>query len=209
MRPKTITLTLATPDDNGISVSQKPGAAGNLTITGALASGGVATMDVARHVIITSDGNDAVNTFIVTGTDRKGETLSETISGPNATVKAGVKNFLTVTQVSIDNPAVGNIIVGTNDAAETQPVPLDSYQDLLRYQLSLSSGASFKMGVEYTMDNPWAVGFEADAANWITHKLDNITAFSDIIEGNPRIVRGILTDFTSGTATYIFNQSRL
>ena len=53
-------------DADSISQSQTPSGAGNLTINGAKASGGVATFDSARQVTITSAGNDSARTFTVT-----------------------------------------------------------------------------------------------------------------------------------------------
>ena len=48
---------LAAADPNGISQSQTPGSASDLTINGALQSGGVATLVPARNVTVTSGGS--------------------------------------------------------------------------------------------------------------------------------------------------------
>ena len=60
---------LAAADADGICASQTPLAAGALTINGALATGGVATIAVPARITITSAGNDSTNTFVVVGTD--------------------------------------------------------------------------------------------------------------------------------------------
>ena len=65
-------IEAATSDDNGISTAATLSEAGNLTINGALASGGSVTFDQPRNVIITSAGNDSGDTFTVTGTDETG-----------------------------------------------------------------------------------------------------------------------------------------
>ena len=98
-------------DADSISQSQTPSGAGNLTINGAKASGGVATFDSARQVTITSAGNDSARTFTVTGTDTKGDTVTEDITGPNNTTVTGSVFFATVTQIAVDGA------VGTNTSA--------------------------------------------------------------------------------------------
>ena len=57
------TITLTAADDNGISTSQTPSGAGNLTITGALAAAGVATLDIARRVAVYSGSNISTRTL--------------------------------------------------------------------------------------------------------------------------------------------------
>jgi VCBS repeat-containing protein len=106
---------IVTADPDGVSTAQAVAGAGNLTITGALASGGVATFDVPRAVTILSAGNDSGITFTVTGTDEYGQTVKETITGANAGTAAGLKAFKTVTQVAASGAAAGNVSVGTGD----------------------------------------------------------------------------------------------
>lgn len=128
-------------DADGISTSQTPGAAGNLTITGALATTGVATLGYNRKVTITSAGNDSGRTFTITGTDEFGNAQTEDITGPNITTVTGTKDFLTVTQVAIDAASAGAITVGaaaesgTVVATVTSPATLLKNQNNLEYNL--------------------------------------------------------------------------
>src|SRR3990167_974441 len=101
-------------DANGICLTQTPSGAGDLTINGALATSGVATLDVPRHIIITSTANDSARTFTITGTNAYGDATSEAITGPNTTTVRGYKQFKTVTQVAISGAATGSIVVGTD-----------------------------------------------------------------------------------------------
>ena len=95
----TVSKVLATAADaDGISLSQTPLAAGNLTITGALASGGVATMDTQRRVLITAAGNEVSKTFTIYGTNKDGFAISESLTGPNATTTQSLLDYLTVTR---------------------------------------------------------------------------------------------------------------
>lgn len=103
-------------DADGIAAAQAVAAAGNLTIAGALASGGVATFDVPRNVTITSNNaGDTTQTATVTGTDAYGDTVVEAISFNGAATVAGKKAFKTVTQIAIDDALAGNGSAGTGD----------------------------------------------------------------------------------------------
>src|SRR3990167_2746010 len=99
-----------------ICLSQQPAAGGtqSLTINGDLASGGVATLDVPRHVIITSSANDLARTFVVSGTTTYGDTIEETIVGPNTATVRGFRRFKTITGITIDGNSAGNIMVGSD-----------------------------------------------------------------------------------------------
>ena len=90
----------AASDDNGISTAATLSGAGNLTINGALASGGSVTLDDARQVIITSAGDDSCDTFTVTGTDEAGNAQTEAITGADTGVATGSKYLTTITQIA-------------------------------------------------------------------------------------------------------------
>lgn len=173
MKPVATTLALAAADPNGVCLSQTPAAGGvqNLTIAGALASGGVATMDTPRHVSITSAGNDSARTFTVTGTDRYGNVITETISGPNATTRNGAKNFATVTAVTVDANTAGAIQVGSADAAEGPWIPVDHFNQDFNIGLfgKISGGASLTYGVETTISDIQAIGFQESDADAVAH----------------------------------------
>jgi len=111
-------VTLGSPitsDADGVSTSASITAAAGAVIDGALASGGVATFDVPRNVIITSAGDDSAKTFTVTGTDEYGVTVKETITGANADVASGKKAFKTVTAVAISANSASTVTIGTGD----------------------------------------------------------------------------------------------
>jgi len=106
----------ATMATNNISTAQAVAGAGNLTITGTLATGGVATLDVPRIVRITSSSaSDTVETATVYGTDVYGISMSELITFGGAATVSGLKSFKTVTRVAISAALVGNASVGTGD----------------------------------------------------------------------------------------------
>ena len=120
VKAKYIAADTTAADADGVCQSQTPAAGGeqNLTINGALASGGVATFVAARLITIASASDDSGRTFTVTGTDVNGNVQTETMAGPATTV-TGTLYFRTVTQVTVDDDTAGAITVGmANDAFE-------------------------------------------------------------------------------------------
>lgn len=201
MRPKSITLTMATADRNGICAAQTPVGAGNFTIDGALATGGVATMDVPRHVSFYSDGDESGDTYTITGTDRYGKALTETVTGPNTTTVYSTKNFKTITQVATSGAGTGNIEVGSGNQLESQLIPIDSYAEKISVACTLSVSASLTYNIYHTLSNIFASGFTEDDA--VYH--DNFGAFiantDEVTDGPVTGVRIGVSSFSSGTLT--------
>lgn len=107
---------VATLDADGIAQAQAVAGAGNLTLNGALASGGVVTFDVPRAVSATSsDAGDTTQTMTFTGTDYYGQAQTETIALNGAATVAGTKAFKTITQVAVSALLTGNGSAGSLD----------------------------------------------------------------------------------------------
>jgi len=104
-------------DADSISQSQTPSGAGNLTINGAKASGGVATFNSARQVTITSAGDDQARTFTITGTDVNDFTITEAVTGADTAAATSTKHFKTVTQIAVDDATAGAVTAGMNTSA--------------------------------------------------------------------------------------------
>src|SRR5580704_10734052 len=96
--PNIFTQSLATASANNVALSQSPGA-GAITLNGSTVSGGVATLDIQRRVIITSGGNDTGINFTVTGTNSAGFPISDTFAGANVGAAQSNLDFLTVTKI--------------------------------------------------------------------------------------------------------------
>ena len=145
---------LAAASANNICLSQTPSGAGNLVINGALASGGVATLDIARRVLFTFAGNETSKTFVVYGTDRNGNSITESLAGVNATTTYTARDFKTVTQISISAAAAGAMTVGTNGIASSEPVVLDTNGPP---QISLQAAVSGTINytLQQTLDDPF------------------------------------------------------
>lgn len=155
MLPVAVTVGgLAAADADGICASQSPGAAGAMTINGALASGGVATMDVARRVLITSAADDSDITFRVTGTNSDGNPIRETITGANASTVATTSDFKTVTEVYVSAATSGNVTVGTNGVASSRWVVVNTQVNPTNMSVAAIVSGTVNYTVEYTYDNP-------------------------------------------------------
>lgn len=135
--------------------------------TGAVTVGhsGVATLDAARHLIITSSGNDTGRTFAVIGTDWTGHTITETITGASGGAAESVLSYLTVTSVRISGAAAGTVIVGTNTIADSPPVYFDR----------LAGNAQVAIQVDGTADPTWTVQQTLNDPTVITNQLPTPT----------------------------------
>ena len=209
------TITLTAADDNGISTTQTPSGAGNLTITGALAAAGVATLDIARRVAVYSASDISTRTFTIYGTDRNGIEMNETITGPNNSTVYTSYDFKTVTRVAISGSAAGAIIVGTNEVASTAWIPLNvnMTQEKVALFVTLSAAASLTYTVE---DTPVEVNKTPFNNNEVYSNVSSLEVFphptaafvtaSTKQQGSydfPIIATSVtLNSFTSGTLTF-------
>lgn len=153
--PSTFSLTLAAAVANGIVTVTAHASPGAYTLNGSLVSGGVATMDVARRVLIASSGADSAIVFTVTGTDRNGNPITETVTGvASASSQYTKQDFLTVTAIS--SPATaGNITIGTNGVGSMAWVMDDirARAWAMTVALTIVSG-SVTYTLEDTLDDP-------------------------------------------------------
>lgn len=203
---KRIELTfgsLTTADADGICQSQTPAGAGNLTINGALATGGVATMDVARRVLLTTVSNESAKTFTIYGTDWFGNSISEAVTGPNATTGYTELDFKTVTRVAVSAATTGAVTVGTNGIASSQPLPLDIWG---RPEVSLQTVVTGTVNytVQQTLDEMFAVA-TASSPNWFNHPDATLVGATAGQQGNyAYIPAGVRLLINSGTGSIDF-----
>lgn len=213
MRSNVVSLTMAAASANNICTAQNPAPSADMTIDGALASGGVATLDVARRVLITSAGNDSAVTFTIYGTNRDGIIMNESILGTNGSTARTSKNFKTVTRIATSGDAANGITVGTTGYASTPWIPQDRGKSPFHLSLGiiLSTGASLTYQVEHTLDDIQDISNVGGSGviNVLTHETLVAKTASD--DGNYffpiRATRLTITSFTSGTATFTTQQS--
>lgn len=148
--PSSVTIQLGAAVATGIATAQAVAGAGALTINGSLASGGVATMDVARRIIIASTGADSAVIFTVTGTNRSGAAQSETITGvATPTPVQSVNDYKTVTSIVSSGATAGNISAGTNGVGSSVWV-VDNF---LVFSWALAGGITGPGGTTYTLEH--------------------------------------------------------
>lgn len=154
-RLRTVTLAPAAAVANNIATSQKPAAGGvqALTLNGALVSGGVATLDIARRVAIASSADDSARTFVVTGTNRYGDVQTETIKGPATTVNT-LKDFKTVTSITVDANTAGNLTVGTSGVASSPWIPVDR-NGIRDIGIGCRVSGTANYTIEHTFEDPF------------------------------------------------------
>lgn len=147
-----LTKTLVAASANNIAASQSLGAAGNLLINGSAASGGLATLDTQRRVLITSGGNDSGLTITVYGGNQSGAAISEAVTGSNGGTVATVQDFLTVSRVAFSAATASTVTVGTNTTGSTPWVMDNNHITPFEIGFGYESSGSVTAQVEYTYD---------------------------------------------------------
>lgn len=169
MRPTSLTTAFPNADDDSICLSQALGAAGNLVIAGALASGGVATLTANTFLTITSGGNDLTVTFTAYGTNSDGQTLSQSIAGTNGGVATLTAGFQTVTRVAANAAVATTVKVGTAQAGVSAMCPIDIWLDPTNIALGTIVTGTVNYTVQATLDDIWSTSFNPGTATWYDH----------------------------------------
>lgn len=187
---------------NSITISNT--AAGAITIGRA----GVATLDVARRVIVTSGGNDTGITFTIVGTDWAGAPLTEVVTGASGAAASSTVSFKTVTSVLTSGAAATTVIVGTNGVADSPWVRFDSYGSTAPTAIQVNGSGTVNWTVRQTLSDPNAFGdpsyLDPDAAVWVNHPDSALVASTTTtgVQGNyaytPSFAKVVLN---SGTGT--------
>ena len=207
MSVQTVTFSMAAADRDGICTAQTLVGAGNLTITGALAAAGVATMAVARKVSLYSTGNLSGVTFTFTGTDRYGRAQTEALAGPNNSTVLTTKNFKTVSQIAANGAVGTNVECGSGNAADTPWLPVGEFGLLISVQAQPSSGASLEYSVQCTLLDP-----DPSLSTFDEHALsplglagaENLTSgVSGVLNAPAGAIRCAVTGYTSGSLSLL------
>jgi hypothetical protein len=156
-------------DADGVCASQTLGGAGNLTINGALASGGVATLGEQARITLYSTANYSAVTFTIYGTDTMGRSISEAMAGPNNNTVTSTLNYKTVTRIASSAVLGTAIIAGNSNALETPWVRMNPYAPIKAISVEMSAGASFTYEVQWA-NRPLSA---------ITTNENDLTAFGD------------------------------
>lgn len=119
----TYDIVPATLDADGFAAAQAVGAAGNLTLNGALvqtlslqgaAAAAVGVADYPRTVsLVSSDAGDTTQIATIYGYDVYGQAMTQTVALNGTNTVASIKAFKYVTRIALNALCAGNIIAGT------------------------------------------------------------------------------------------------
>lgn len=212
MQPITVTVgPLDAADDNGIAISQTTLGPANLTLNGALVTGGVAILDAPRRVIITSAGNDSGITFTVTGTTYGGHTVSEIVNGASGGAATTTVDFATVTRIRASGAtSISGVIAGTNGVAGSRWVRLDGWA-FPQTAIQCNASGTVNYTVQVCLDDPNSPTDPVSIPNmtWLnTNDSDAVSAIGDVysnFDWTPTWAR-ILLNSGNGSVTGTFAQ---
>ena len=196
---------------NNIATAQTISGASSVAINGALASGGVATLDTPRRVLITSVGNDSGITFTVTGITFALAPVSETVTGTNASAVATNTDFAKVTSIVTSGSTAANITVGTNGVAGSQWVFLDQWSiPYTAIQCNVTGTVNYT--VQQTLDDPNSATYPVTIPNvtWVNSNDPNVVAATTTQQTNyifPPMFARVLLNSGTGSVTSSFNQA--
>lgn len=214
MRPIIVSVgPLAAASANNIALSQTVTGAAAVTLNGSLVTGGVATLDKPRRILITNAGNDTGITFTVTGTSFTGGTISETVTGTSGSAVATTLDFATVTSiVTSGSTSVSGITVGTNGVAGSSWVRIDDWAPAT-WSVQANATGTVNYTVQTTSDdpndptNPVAIG----SVQWVSSSDTNLVGASatkfGVFTGAPRYVRVLLNSGTGSVSATILQSS--
>ena len=157
-----IDYALDAADPDGIATSQTPLAAGDLTLDGALASGGVATLGtgrVQRRVVISPVGIETGRTFTIEGTNADGTKISEELAGVAApSVSQSARDYQTVTRVAVDAATAAAVSVGTNSVGATPWIVLDRHRSPFAVGFGITLEGVVTYQPQHTFDDVQRLG---------------------------------------------------
>ena len=209
-RPLSLAITAAVLDTNGLALSQTPAAGGAQALT--LTAG--TTLDIARHVTVTSTLDETARTFTFVGTDRFGNAITEVVAGLNGATASSLLNFKTVTSITVDDDTTGAVEAGWGNTFETQWIPLDRAREEFDVSLAVHTlgGSSLAFKAQTTYDDVQVKGFQENDAVAFDHATmtGKTAADDDVITTPCRAVRFHFSAFTTAaSATAAVTQSGL
>lgn len=221
MRPHRVTWAI--PDRDGIAAAQTLGAAGPLTINGALLDldlfnrfgtrRALLGPSIERTVSLYSAGNLSGVDFTITGVDTHGQVVTESgLAGPNNSTVETTALFAIVTSIEADGAVGTNVEVGSGSSGTTGVWVPDYHLNPCNISLMVDVVGTVNWDIEHTADDVYAAGYKQSAGTWKNHAdLAGETASGD---GNyafcPAGIRGVVNSSgADGALMFTFIQSGL
>lgn len=196
MKAKRISWVPVTGTTSNIAGSQTPGAAGNLTLAGALCSGGVLPKQTLAYAIgITSAGDESGRTFTITGTNADGAALVEAVTGANAGLALSTGYFRSISSIAVDAATAGAVIVGTSNATRSALSPTFPV-DMDRYTTELAADVSGT--INFTLQKCYERPTAGETPNWLTAQAAGAIDVQTAITNPIGAVRVLFTSYTNG-----------
>jgi hypothetical protein len=213
MRNLVANMPALSDDANGAFVDQTLGAAGALTLDGALVTGGVAYFAQAQKISIEGTGNNSGVTATITGTDADGTLVSEALTLANNGTATSVLYYKTITSITVSAALTGNIEGGplATNGAVSRSLRVNGQQMNFKLGLFVDISGTLTYSAQYTYMQPedeYAVSYSA-SADW--RAVDGLSALSADAVSNiaykVNACRLLLSAYTSGTAKLTVTQS--
>jgi hypothetical protein len=200
MRDQHETLAVLASDADIICTSHTPAAGGVQAIPFAGSAASI-TLDVARNVTITTAADEEARTFTVTGYDRRGNAISEAVAGVDTGVAQTVKNFLTVTSVTVDGDTTGAVTVGSGDV-DGVPLIVNPNAGRVGFQFNLDTAGAASMAMEKTLGD--VINQGEHGVDWTASASGKTTIFAGVVSMPCTAVRFSASSITSG-ATFDYH----
>lgn len=211
MQPVIFTYAPSATDADGICQSQTPGAAGNLTINGALASGGVATLGAQQFITIDCAGADAGRTFTLVGTGQTGHAVTFTMAGSNASQTVSTVGLKAVTRVSVDAATAGAVIVGVNGKGRAYPAVMDYFANPTTISVYVVVTGTIDWTVQDTPNDPGNNTGGPDTWTWFDCDDSALVTTATNAKGNyafpPHAISLLVNSSSGGIATVTITQA--
>lgn len=204
MQPTQLSYTPVTQAANNIALSQTPGAAGNLTLAGALAAAGVIPdLSLGYIVAFTSGGDLSGRTFTITGTDADGKAQSEAVTGPSGATVVSTKFYRTIASIAVDAACGAALTVGTvnttlSAVTPTQPVGMSEPYTSMTAHVTGTINFTLQKASERVNATP------SQTPNWRTLQAAGAVDVEALQTGPIGALRGQINTYTNG-ATIRFN----
>lgn len=203
IKPKRWAFTPVTQSTTNILGAVTPGAAGALTLDGALIVGGVLPkQELAYYLLLTTVSDESTKTITIVGTDYTGAAQTETTTVlPNATTKSSVKAFRSISSITVSAALTGNLSIGTENATASalSPImPLDIYSSYTTIACDMTGTINFTVQKCYEMVN------RGETPNWVTAQAAGAVDVQTTITGPVSAVRLLINSY-SNSATLAMN----
>lgn len=173
---------------------------GALTLNGSLVSGGVATLDTTRRILLTFAGDGTDKNYTVVGTNGAGDTITEVIAGVNTTTVSSVLDYETIISVTASASLASNLSIGTTTVGGSRWARLDNEWALPNLSVQAIVSGTINYTVLMSYDDPNSPTNPVAAADMTWSTLVAAAAATAITQFAyaPTWVRVQVNSFTAG-----------